>query len=93
MFRAGLLLIIRRYYSVYTAVGICNMFMLTGRWQDWNGTINIFRAADCACLAQKTSRPFHLSLVISVYLIDTVMLDRDGHIMDRCVRVGIKTER
>jgi len=34
MFRAGLLLIIERYYSVYTAVGICNVFMLTGCWQD-----------------------------------------------------------
>ena len=33
-FRAGLLLINRRYYSVYTAVGICHVFMLTGCWQD-----------------------------------------------------------
>jgi len=34
MFRAGLLLIIRRHIPVYTVIGICHVFMLTGCWQD-----------------------------------------------------------
>jgi len=34
MYQAGLLLIIRKYYSVNTAIGICHVFMLTGCWQD-----------------------------------------------------------
>ena len=34
IFRAGLLLIIGRYYSVCAAIGICRVFMLTGCWQD-----------------------------------------------------------
>jgi len=36
MFQAGLLLIIRWYYSVYTAFCTSHAFMLTGFWQDQN---------------------------------------------------------
>jgi len=34
MFRADLLFIIRSYISLYTTVGMCHAFMLTGCWQD-----------------------------------------------------------
>jgi len=30
VFRVGLLLIIRRYFSVYAAIGICHAFILAG---------------------------------------------------------------
>ena len=38
MFRAGLLLVIRRYYSVYASIVIYHAFMLNGCWQDRSGT-------------------------------------------------------
>ena len=34
LFRAVLLPIIRMYCCLYTAVGVCHVFMLTGCWQD-----------------------------------------------------------
>jgi hypothetical protein len=39
IFRAGLLLLIKGKYFVYTAVGICHAFILTGCWQDRDGTV------------------------------------------------------
>ena len=39
IFPAGFLLIIRKYYAVYTATGIRHGFMLSGCWQDRNGKV------------------------------------------------------
>jgi hypothetical protein len=45
MFQAGLLLIIRRYYSVYKANEICHMLISTGCYQDWSETaIGVYHA-------------------------------------------------
>jgi hypothetical protein len=38
MFRAGLLIIIRRYDSVFTAFDMYHGFMLADCWQDRGGT-------------------------------------------------------
>jgi len=37
MFLAVLLLIIRRYYSVFTVICVCLAFMLSGCWHDRGG--------------------------------------------------------
>ena len=42
MFRAGLLLVISRYYSVYTVISIRNAFMLAGSELDCLLGIDIF---------------------------------------------------
>jgi hypothetical protein len=74
MFRASLLLIIRRYYSVYTAIVICYVFMLTGYWQDrngsgWNSSITILPTASQHKRVTYTKCDVWLTVHVSIILV------------------------
>jgi hypothetical protein len=57
MFRAGLLFIIRRYYSVYTAICICHAFILTGCWwQDHDPANSLWKRFDSCVEVQSADK-------------------------------------
>jgi hypothetical protein len=67
LFRAGLLLNIRRYYSVYKEIGTCHAFMLTGSWQDPSIIISYLFKISLASLLESSIKNNSIRIIIELY--------------------------